>query len=103
MQRGIHSYATKTVPAGQGIHETRKLTLDATKLREGGTYTIRGELYGHTAEATFVAVAAAPAAARKKARKQKAGGKKKAGKTRKAVKTARKAKKAARAAAGKKG
>ena len=54
--RGVHSYRTVTVPAGGTVNDNRTLKLDATKLKAGETYNVRGEIYGHLAEASFVAV-----------------------------------------------
>ena len=82
VKNGVHSYRTTTVAAGHGLNTSRELRLDATKLAEGQTYTIRSETYGHIAETTFVALAEprpmrakrpgtakkAPARARKKAK-----------------------------------
>ncbi|MDX1545957.1 MAG: hypothetical protein R3247_03165 [Rhodothermales bacterium] len=47
-----------TLAAGHSTHESRTLSLDATKLKEGRVYTVRSELWGLVAEGTFVAVKA---------------------------------------------
>ena len=78
VKNGVHSYRTITVPAGGGVNANRRFKLDATKLKAGETYNVRGEVYGHLAEATFVAVpqpTPSPlrrTAAKKSARKKKA-------------------------------
>ncbi len=110
--RGVHSYRTLTVAGGHGVHDEHTLTLDGRKLEEGRIYTIRGEIYGHSAETTFVAVneaAPRPKKSRKKktktaAKRKTAAGKKSAAPKRKtaarkksaaAKRPARKAKKKA--------
>ncbi len=105
--RGVHSYRTETVAGGHGVHDQHTLTLDGRKLAEGQVYTIRGEIFGHGAETSFVAVNEASPRP-KKGRKKKAGGKakKSAAKKQKAAPKRKKApkKKAAprkKAAAGK--
>lgn len=109
--RGVHSYRTETVAGGHGVHGQRTLTLDGRKLEEGRIYTIRGEIYGHPAQTTFVAVKEAPprpkkvkkpkrkAAPRKKAARKKAARKKSAAKKKTAARkrpTRKARKKAAR-------
>jgi hypothetical protein len=75
VDKGVHSYHTVRVCCGDGTHDTRTLVLDASKLRDGRSYTIRGEVYGHVAEARFIAIASAapprPRAKRSTAKKAK--------------------------------
>ena len=91
VEDGVHSYASGTIAAGRERHASRQLELNAKKLKEGDLYTVRAEIYGHVAEASFsvVVVPAAPARksekkatkkkrakkepAKKKARRKKAG------------------------------
>lgn len=105
--RGATSaYCSTLVPSGLSLREHETLAVDASKLRDGGLYTVRHVHWGHAGEARFVAVveperAAAKKTAKKAKKTKKTARKAKAGKVSK--KTARKgAKKAARKAAGKK-
>ena len=52
----IYPVRTLTVPAGLSTHETVTLELDAKKLKDGKTYTVRSENWGQLAEATFVVI-----------------------------------------------
>ena len=64
-----------TVAPGQGWHESTTIDLPCSKLKDGKIYTVRADSWGHSGEATFVAVkavAAAPAPKKKKAGKKKA-------------------------------
>jgi hypothetical protein len=92
--KGVLNVHSLTLAGGHSDHETETLVLDAKKLKPGGTYTVRAEIWGQIAEAEFVAVEAIPLTPLKPAKP--AGGKKAAAK-----KTATK-KPAAKKAAGKK-
>ena len=87
VSRGVHSYRTLRVPAGQATHSTQKLTLDADKLEPGAIYTIRGEIFGHVGESSFAVV---------EGRRQPPAKKKAAKKPAKKVAAKRTAKKATR-------
>lgn len=63
---GVETFRSVTVAAGHGEHETETLVLDAPKLKNGHTYTVRAEIFGQIAEAEFVAVKVEAAAAAKK-------------------------------------
>ncbi len=51
-----HPARSQTITLSHGVHETVTLKLDATKLKDGQTYTIRSENWGQIAETTFVVV-----------------------------------------------
>ncbi len=51
-----HPARSQTVTLSHGVHETVTLKLDAAKLKDGQTYTIRSENWGQIAETTFVVV-----------------------------------------------
>lgn len=51
-----HPARSQTVTLSHGVHETVTLKLDAAKLNDGQTYTIRSENWGQIAETTFVVV-----------------------------------------------
>ncbi len=75
---GVHSYVSETIAAGHEEHATRRLELNARKLRQGDVYTVRAEFFGHLAEARFsvVKVPAVPARKTAKAAKKKTARKK---------------------------
>lgn len=52
----VHPVHTQTIAAGHSAHETETLCFDATKLKGGRTYTLRHEIWGQVAEASFIAV-----------------------------------------------
>jgi hypothetical protein len=58
--KGILGVCSLTLAAGHSEHETETLVLNAKKLKPGGTYTVRAEVWGQIAEAEFVAVQALP-------------------------------------------
>ena len=84
----LHPACTKTIASGHSTHETETLKLDATKLKDGQTYTIRYEILGQIAEASFVVVRPQKAPVKKAPPKKKEAAKKTA---KKAVKTTKKA------------
>ncbi len=51
-----HPARSQTVTLSHGVHETVTLKLDAAKLKDGQTYTIRSENWGQIAETTFVVI-----------------------------------------------
>lgn len=61
-----HPFQGLTVAAGHTAHQTETLTLDATRLEDGKTYTVRAQVWGQPAEASFVAVQGKAAPPRKK-------------------------------------
>lgn len=52
----VLSVRGQTITPSHGVHETVTLKLDAAKLKDGQTYTIRSEHWGQIAETTFIAV-----------------------------------------------
>jgi len=84
--KGVLGVCSLTLAGGRSGHETEVLVLDAKKLKPGGTYTVRAEVWGQIAEAEFVAVEALPltplrpASAAKKAAAGKPAAKKPAAK-----------------------
>jgi len=56
----IEHFRTITIAAGHSDHETETLVLQGKKLKNGGTYTVRAEIFGQIAEAEFVAVETVP-------------------------------------------
>ncbi len=51
-----HPARGQTITPSHGAHETVTLKLDAAKLKDGQTYTIRSENWGQIAETTFVVI-----------------------------------------------
>jgi hypothetical protein len=84
----VEQFRTITIAAGLSDHETETLVLNAKKLKNGGTYTVRAEIFGQIAEAEFVAVETVPLTplqpAKQATASKKAGGKKKAAPRKKA-------------------
>lgn len=78
-----HAFRSVLVPSNLSIREQATLTVDASKLEDGQRYTVRHTHWGHTDEASFVAVhePALAKAPRKKAAKKKRAPKKAAKKT----------------------
>lgn len=52
----LHPAEGLTIAAGHSAHETEKLKFDAAKLKSGQVYTVRSEIWGQIAEATFTVV-----------------------------------------------
>ncbi len=73
----------QTIAAGHSTHDTETLVLNAARLKDGHTYTIRAEIWGQIAETEFIAVRRSPPAKKKPTRRKKpaASAKKAAGKT----------------------
>lgn len=97
--KGVLPICSLTLAAGHSDHETENLVLNAKKLKPGGTYTVRAEIWGQIAEAEFVAVEALPLTPLKPA----SSGGKKAAKKPAAKKTASKKASAKKPAAKKSG
>lgn len=84
----VEHFRTITIAAGHTDHETETLVLQGKKLKNGGTYTVRAEIFGQIAEAEFVAVETVPMAqltpAKASGSKKKASASKKASAKKKA-------------------
>lgn len=52
----IDELHTRLIPSGFSVHDTATLKLNASKLKDGQTYTIRSNHWGQQAETTFVAI-----------------------------------------------
>jgi hypothetical protein len=91
LPKGVQPVRSLTIAAGHSEHETETLVLSAAKMKSGGTYTVRAEIFGQIAEAEFVAIETVPLtplrpakkAAAKKAAAKKAAAKKPAGRSKK--------------------
>ena len=86
LPKGVQPVRSLTIAAGHSEHETETLLLNAAKMKSGGTYTVRAEIFGQITEAEFVAIETVPltplrpakkAAKKKPAAKKKAAAKKK--------------------------
>lgn len=81
LPEGATPVRSLTIAAGHGEYETEILVLNAAKMKSGGTYTVRAEIWGQVTEAEFVAIETVPLTPLQPARKpaaKKAAPKKKA-------------------------
>ncbi len=56
VKAATQTFATATVPGGHGLREVETISIDVSKLADGKRYIVRHTHWGHTAEASFVAV-----------------------------------------------
>lgn len=75
LPKGVQQVRSLTIAAGHSEHETETLVLNAAKMKGGGTYTVRAEIFGQITEAEFVAIETVPLTPLRPAKK---AGKKKA-------------------------
>lgn len=105
LPKDVQPVRSLTIAAGHSEHETEVLVLDAAKMKAGGTYTVRAEIYGQITEAEFVAIETVPLTPLKPAKRapaKKAPAKEPAGKKSAAKKAATKKKPSKPAARAKK-